>query len=133
MKNSDYEVKASADENDCSADRLMADFRKKVKSGNKKSYARHVDISETSINFWREHADIIEENEDNITFYWEEIEEEELPPLKIKIRKVKGDYMLSYLKEYGEDKLLIRGKQRKGKNRRGKIFLNKEENEEGER
>lgn len=133
MKNSDYEVKASSDENDCSADRLMADFRKKVKNGNKKSYARHVDISETSINFWREHADIIEENDDSITFYWEEIEEEKLPPLKIKIRKVKGNYMLSYLKEYGEDKLLIKGKQRKGKNRSGKIFLNKEKNEEGER
>ena len=129
MKKDDYEVKASADENDCPADRLMADFRKKVRSGNKKVYARHFDISEKSISFWRNHADIIEENADNITFYWEEIEEEDLPPLKIKIRKVKGEYLLSYLREYGEDKLLIRGKQRKGKNRSGKLFLNKEEKE----
>lgn len=131
MSNKNREINVSPDENTCPGDVLMADFRRKVKNAPKNSYSKRITISETSVKFWQEHADIIEENDDNITFYWDEIQEQELPPLKIKVRRGNGNYTLSYLKEYGEDELLIKGKQRKGKNKNGKIFLNKEE-EKGE-
>lgn len=130
MRNKDRIINVPTNEEECPADALMSDFRRKVKKAPKKSYSKNVSISGTSVKFWQDHADIVNENEDYITFYWDEIKEEDLPPLKIKVRKGKDKCTLLYLKEYGkEEKLLIKGKPRKGKNKGGKIFLDKEDGE----
>ena len=114
----------SGDEN-CPADALMADFRKRANSVEK--YPKDIEFSESSIDFFRKMADIVEETEGNIKFGWYEMLEKELPALIVKIRKNNGKYYLQYLKELGEEKTIIKGKQRKGKNRDGKREIDKEE------
>ena len=74
-------------------------------------------------------ADVIEESNDNICFRWAEVLEKNLPPLIVKIKKLNGKYVLQYLKELGEKETLIKGKQRKGKNKNGKIEVIKEREE----
>lgn len=126
MKNKQVKIiKASSEEEVCPADMLMHDFRKNIKNAVSK-YANHIEISSSSIKYWKKHANIVLENEKNIIFSWEGIPEEQLPPLKIKVSKNQNGYTLVYLKEYGNDKLLIQGKQRKGKNENGIIYLDKE-------
>ena len=126
MKNNQIEkILTPANEKACPADSLMYDFRKKLKNS-VSNYANHIEISNSSIKYWKEHADDIIENNDNIIFGWREIPEEQLPPLKIKVKKNEKGYTLMYLKEYGNDKLLMQGKQRKGKNKHGIILLEKE-------
>lgn len=110
---------------DCPADALMTDFRKRA-NGNREEYSRNIEFSESCIEFFREMADIVEESEKNIQFRWYEIEDENLPPLIVKIRKSEGKYYLQYLKELGEEKTVIQGKQRKGKNKNGSISIKKD-------
>lgn len=114
----------SGDEN-CPADALMRDFRKRAK--NTSEYPKNIEFSKNCIDFFREHADIVEETEKNIKFSWYEVSEEELPPLIVKIMKSRERYYLQYLKELGEEKTIIKGKQRKGKNKNGKIEIDKGE------
>ena len=128
MANSNRIIDVESGDENCPADALMIDFRKKANLG-KETYSKNIEFSETCIDFFRKMADIVEEYEKNIKFRWYEIEEEELPPLIVKIRKNKGRYYLQYLKELGEEKTLIKGKQRKGKNKNGKILIEKEEEE----
>ena len=116
-------------EENCPADALMKDFRTRCIGNNK--YPKNIEFSESCINFFREMADIVEETENNIIFKWNEIkEEEDLPPLIVKIRISNGKYYLQFLKELGEEKTIISAKQRKGKNKKGKIYLNKGEGSE---
>jgi len=122
----DKRIVVSSDENDCPADALMADFRRNLEKNFGENYPKNILVTEESLNFWREHADIVKDGEDNKTFQWFEIPEEELPPLKIQVHKGNGgEWYVSYLKEYGEDELLIKGKQGKGRNVDGRIILDK--------
>ena len=121
-------IELEAGDESCPADALMLDFRKRANLG-KKAYSKNIEFSDTCIDFFRKMADIVEEYEKNIMFRWYAIEEEELPPLIVKIRKYKGRYYLQYLKELGEEKTVIKGRQRKGKNKNGKILIEKEEEE----
>ena len=107
----------------CPADELIEDYRL---GANGFKYSKHIIISKATIDYWKKHADIVEKNERHIIFFWDEIIDEELPPLKIKVVKKNGQYVLMYLKEYGPDKLLISGKGRKGHNKDGNIYLDKE-------
>ena len=115
----------SGDDN-CPADALMADFRKAL-SENK--YAKNIEFSERCIQFFREHADIVEEEKTDICFMWYAVPEEELPPLKVKIAIRNSKYLLSYLIEYGEEQTKIQAKTRKGLNQKGgkRILIVKEE------
>ena len=115
-------------EENCPADALLYDFRKHLKEKKQVSkYPKKIEIGQNVIKYWKAHADYYEENDNNIVFLWDSIPEEDLPPLKIKIFKEKDKWLLLYLKEYGDDRILIQGKQRKGKNNNGSIKLDKEE------
>ena len=100
--------------------------RKKIKEVKEKDYQKNIEFSKNCIKFFKEMADIVEENYNNITFAWDAIPESNLPPLIVKIRKDKGKYKLLYLKELGEEKTIIKGKHRKGKNKNGKLKIEKE-------
>lgn len=123
--NKNKTIVAPAGLDDCPADALMMNFRKYL-SDSDGEYAKTIEVSENSIKFWKEHADYVSNSGNSIIFQWDAIPEEELPPLKIKIFKKNEKWYLSYLKEYGEDITLIQGKRRKGKNKGGTIFLDKE-------
>ncbi len=125
MKNKSEKINVEYGDENCPADALMSDFRKRAKGII--NYPQNIEFSARSIEFFRKNADIVEENEGHIKFRWYEVPEEELPPLIVKIRKDKGKYYLQYLKELGEEKTIIKGKQRKGKNRYGKMQIDKEE------
>lgn len=114
----------------CPADTLMHDFRKEIRKKPISKYSKHINISKSCINYWKKHADIVLDNFDSITFIWKEMPEEDLPPLKIKVKNNNGNYSLMYLKEYGEEKLLIQCTNHKGKNKNGIIYLDKK-NEKG--
>lgn len=121
-------VVALSKEEDCPADALMLDYRKYLQDElTTNHYPKHTEVTKEAIKYWMNHADYYEETDNNITFMWDEIPEEELPPLKIKLFKQNDKWYLLYLKEYGEDQLLIQGKQRKGKNKFGTINLDKQE------
>ena len=92
----------------------MKDFRTTISEA---KYAKNIEFSKSCIKFFRKMADIVEETEDHIRFRWYEIPEEELPPLEVKISKKGNKYTLVYLKEFGEEITMIKGKQRKGKNK----------------
>lgn len=124
MRNKIDIINVKYGDDNCPADALMNDFRKRVKEKN--NYQKNIEFSEDCIEFFKKMANIIEESNDNIKFRWDAILEEELPPLIVKIRKDKGKYKLQYLKELGEEKTIIKGKQRKGKNKNGKIEIEKE-------
>ena len=95
MENSKRIIHIEAGDDNCPADALMIDFRKRANAGSKE-YSRNIEFSETCIDFFRKMADIVEEHEKNIKFKWYEIEDEELPPLIVKIRKDKGKYCKIY-------------------------------------
>ncbi len=129
MKNRNETLYVKPGEDNCPADALMMDFRKKI--NNTKKYSNNIEFSKNSVEFFRTMANIIEESEENIKFYWHEVLEENLPPLIVKLRKSKERYYLQYLKELGkEEKTIIKGKQRKGKNKNGKLQINKDVEEE---
>jgi len=128
MENSRRIINVESGDENCPADALMIDFRKRAILG-KDKYSKNIEFSETCIDFFRKMADIVEEYDKNIKFRWYEIEEEELPPLVVNIRKNKGRYYLQYLKELGEEKTVIKGKQRKGKNKNGNLLVEKDEEE----
>ena len=113
---------------DCPADVLMLDFRKYLQNKlNSANYPKNIEIKGTVIKYLKEHADYYNESDNNIIFMWDDIPEEELPPLAIKLYKKNNKWYLLYLKEQGEDLLLIQGKQRKGMNKHGVIVVEKEE------
>ncbi len=116
-------------DDNCPADALMKDFRARAKDS---KYYKNVEFSKSCIDFFKKMADIFEETENNIVFKWYEIEEEELPPLIVKIRIKDGRYFLQYLKELSEEKTVIKGKQRKGKNKNGKLKIEKSDELEEE-
>ena len=118
-------VTAPAGNDDCPADALMSDFRKKI-NASRNDYSKNIEISDSAIGFWKDHADYIIKNAGSVEFIWDEIEEEQLPPLKIKVVRKYDKWYLSYLKEYGEETTLIQGKRRKGRNKEGSVFLDKE-------
>lgn len=126
MSNQIRKIKTPANEESCPADALMCDFRRKLQEKSISDYAKHTDISQSSIKYWMDHADLVIEENDSIIFSWDEILDKNLPPLKIKVKKGVKGYSLIYLKEYGEDHLLIQGKNRKGKNKNGINYLDKE-------
>lgn len=123
MKNKKDLINVEYGDGNCPSDALMSDFRRRANSAS--DYPQNIEFSKNCIEFFREMADIVEESEENIKFRWYEIPEEELPPLIVKIRKSNGRYYLQYLKELGKEKTVIKGKQRKGKNKNGKIEINK--------
>lgn len=127
MRNKTNLINVEYGEDNCPADALMNDFR--TRAHNMLDYPKNIEFSKECIEFFKKMADIIEESEDNICFKWEEVFDKNLPPLIVKIRKSNDKYMLQYLKELGEKETLIRGKQRKGKNKNGKIEIIKEREE----
>lgn len=122
-------IEVNYGDDNCPADALMKDFRNRAKGS---KYPNNVEFSTSCVDFFKQMADVFEETENNITFKWEEIPEEELPPLIVKLRKKDGKYMLQYLKELGDETTLIKGKQRKGKNKNGQIKIIKENANKGE-
>jgi len=126
MRNKNEFIDVAPDEDSCPADALMSDFRKKIKEAKDRDYQKNIEFSGGCVNFFRDMADIVEESEKYIEFNWYDIPEEELPPLTVKIRKNNGKFYLQYLKEHGEEELVIKGKQRKGKNRNGKMQVRKD-------
>ncbi len=126
MNDFKYILVPPGDDN-CPADALMLDFRKSVyQKSPTVNYPKNIAISDSTIKYWKDHADYYEESSDNIIFMWHEIPKENLPPLVIKLFKKSNKWRLLYLKEFGEDHLLIKGKQRKGSNKYGSIVLEKE-------
>ncbi len=122
----DKKIVVPSGDNDCPADALMLDFRKNLEKEFGEKYPQNIEVTPNTLEFWKEHADIVKDGENNKTFQWYEIPEEELPPLKISVFKENnGNWRVSYLKEYGEDQLLIQGKQGKGSNKNGRIILDK--------
>lgn len=124
--NQEKREKVPEGEKNCPADVLMKLFRQEIRQG---KFPRNIEFNENTIEFWKEQADGIEEGEEHIKFQWGEIEEENLPPLIVKVKKEGSIYRLVYLKELPEkeEKTIIQGKQRKGKNKYGKIVIEKEE------
>lgn len=127
MSNKTDLINVEYGEDNCPADALMNNFR--TRAHNMLDYPKNIEFSKECIDFFREMADVIEESNDNICFRWDEVLEKNLPPLIVKIRKLNGKYVLQYLKELGEKEILIKGKQRKGKNKNGKIEVIKEREE----
>lgn len=125
MKNKKEFIDVQLGDENCPADALMNDFRKRANSAN--DYAKNIEFSKSCIDFFKKMADIVEESDNIIKFRWYEIPEKELPALIVKVRQSNGKFYLQYLKELGEEKTIIKGKQRKGKNRNGKIEINKGE------
>lgn len=122
----DKRIVVSSGDNDCPADALMADFRRNLEKDFKDNYPKDIVVTQSALQFWKSHADIIKRENNHLTFQWYEIPEEELPPLKIVVfRTNNGEWRVSYLKEYGEDKLLIQGKRGKGSNKFGRVVLDK--------
>lgn len=127
MRNKTDIINVKYGEDNCPADALMSDFR--TRAHNMLDYPKNIEFSKECIDFFRRMADVMEESKDNICFRWDEVLEKNLPPLIVKIRKINGKYVLQYLKELGEEQTLIKGKQRKGENKSGKIELIKEREE----
>ncbi len=127
MSNKTNIINVEYGKDNCPADALMNDFR--TRANNIKEYSKNIEFSKECIEFFKKMADIVEEGEDNICFKWDEVLDEDLPPLIVKIRKSNDKYILQYLKELGEEQTLIKGKQRKGKNKNGKIEVIKEREE----
>lgn len=112
----------------CPADELMMNYRRYLHEESKaNNYPKHIEVKNEAIKYWIKNADYYEKSDNNMLFMWDDIPEEELPPLKIKLYKQNEKWFLLYLKEYGEDNLLIQGKQRKGKNKYGSMYLDKKE------
>lgn len=125
MRNKKEFIYVEPDEDNCPADALMANFRRKIKKASEKDYQKNVEFTAGCINFFKDMADVTEESDKYIEFNWADVPDKDLPPLTVKIRKNNGKFYLQYLKEHGEEELVIKGKQRKGKNKNGKIQVRK--------
>lgn len=125
MRNKKEFIDVVPDDDSCPADVLMANFRRKIKKASEKDYQKNVEFTAGCINFFKDMADVTEESDKYIEFNWADVPDKDLPPLTVKIRKNNGKFYLQYLKEHGEEELLIQGKQRKGKNKNGKIQVRK--------
>ncbi len=79
---------------DCPGDALMKLYRT-----NTEELRKNVLFSQTSIDFFKSMADVVEKDKRILTFYWAPIIEEGLPSLKIKVQKKGRNYELIYLKE----------------------------------
>lgn len=118
----------------CPGDELMKTYRK-----NPEELRRNVLFSQTSIDFFKEMADIMEKDKRILTFFWNAIPEKGLPSLKIKAQKKGKHYQLIYLKEkvnYTERQNEFKGRvtlninESKLKNlRKGNVIINKKEME----
>lgn len=78
----------------CPGDELMSLYRKKPEE-----LRKHVLFSQSSIDFFKSMADVVDKKGRILTFFWDTIPEEELPSLKIKLQKKGKNYELIYLKE----------------------------------
>ena len=125
MRNKKEFIDVAPDDENCPADALMANFRKKIKEAKEKDYQKNIEFSNGCVNFFKDMADVVEESDKYIEFNWEDVPNKDLPSLTVKIRKSNGKFYLQYLKEHGEEELVIKGKQRKGKNKNGKIQVRK--------
>ena len=125
MRNKKEFTDVAPDDENCPADALMANFRKKIKEAKEKDYQKNIEFSNGCVNFFKDMADVVEESDKYIEFNWEDVPNKDLPSLTVKIRKSNGKFYLQYLKEHGEEELVIKGKQRKGKNKNGKIQVRK--------
>lgn len=118
----------------CPADELMRLFREHPEELREK-----VLFSQTSIEFFKSMADIIEKDKRILTFFWDSVAEEGLPSLKIKVQKKGKLYELMYLKEKvscKERKNEFKGRvtlninqSKLKKSKKGNIILNKKEME----
>lgn len=121
MRNKKEFIDVAPDDENCPADALMANFRKKIKEAKEKDYQKNIEFSNGCVNFFKDMADVVEESDKYIEFNWEDVPNKDLPSLTVKIRKSNGKFYLQYLKEHGEEELVIKGKQRKGKNKTEKF------------
>lgn len=126
-RKNNYTINVPEGDDYCPSDALMNDFRKNIDKFI--DYPKNIEFSSTSVDFFKKMANEVMENEDNIQFNWYDIPESDLPPLTVNLRKANGKYFLQYLKEYGEfygrENTVIDCKQRKGKNKFGKIEVKK--------
>ena len=125
MRNKKEFIDVAPDDENCPADALMANFRKKIKEAKEKDYQKNIEFSNGCVNFFKDMADVVEESDKYIEFNWEDVPNKDLPSLTVKIRKSNGKFYLQYLKEHGEEEIVINGKQRKGKKKNGKIQVRK--------
>lgn len=116
----------------CPADMLMKLYRK-----NPKELRKNVLFSKTSINFFKNMADVVEIDKRIVTFFWNPSVEEDLPSLKIKLQKQGKEYRLIYLKEkvnYSERQKEFKGRMTLNINQsklrklqEGRVIINKKE------
>lgn len=78
----------------CPGDELMRLYRK-----HPEELRKNVLFSQTSIDFFKSMADVMEKDKRILTFFWNAIPEAGLPSLKIKCKKKGKQYELIYLKE----------------------------------
>ena len=97
--NQEKKEKVPEGEENCPADVLMKLFRQEIRQV---KFPRNIEFNENTIEFLKEQADGIEEGEEHIKFQWDEIAEENLPPLIVKVKKESSIYRLVYLKELPE-------------------------------
>lgn len=118
----------------CPGDELMRLYRK-----NPEELRKNVLFSQTSIDFFKSMADVMEKDKRILTFFWNAIPEKRLPSLKIKVQKKGKYYQLIYLKEkvdYTERQNEFKGRvtlninESKLKNlQKGNVIINKKEME----
>ena len=126
MKNN-FILNIDSSDNLCPADAIIIDFRRKVNS--LENYPQNIELSSSCISFFKKMADVTEESDKTILFKWDDVPSKYLPKLIVKIRKEKNKFFIQYIKElgreYGKDNIIISGKQRKGKNKFGKVIVSK--------
>ncbi len=118
----------------CPGDELMRLYRE-----NPEELRKNVLFSQTSIDFFKSMADVVEKDKRMITFFWNPVIEEGLPSLKIKVQKEGKQYRLMYLKEkinYQERRKEFKGRMTLNINQgklkklqKGTIVFNKKERE----
>ena len=99
MRNKKEFIDVAPDDENCPADALMANFRKKIKEAKEKDYQKNIEFSNGCVNFFKDMADVVEESDKYIEFNWEDVPNKDLPSLTVKIRKSNGKFYLQYLKE----------------------------------
>lgn len=118
----------------CPGDQLMKLYRK-----HPEQLRANVLFSQTSIDFFKSMADVIEKERKILTFFWNPVVEEDLPSLKIKVQKEGKNYKLMYLKEkvtYKEKQNEFKGRETLNINQsklkklpKGTVTINKKEME----
>lgn len=118
----------------CPGDQLMKLYRK-----HPEQLRANVLFSQTSIDFFKNMADVIEKERRILTFFWNPVVEEDLPSLKIKVQKEGKSYKLMYLKEkvtYKEKQNEFKGRETLNINQsklkklpKGTVTINKKEME----